>query len=154
MGSFWTWLNTPPGMGEVLDPFGLFCLLLLVPGFVVSAYLAGPGAHRLAKDPVQLAGVRYWASIGLWVFGAGLFFFGARVMQINPLSFGEPKWLLCSILVIVFAAARCLDWWRTDYPAELSRRIPVDTVYPPTDPESRVSSARARQTIPEKAVRG
>jgi hypothetical protein len=153
MGSFWTWLNTPPVMSEVLDPFGLFCLLLLVPGFVVSAYLAGPGAHRLAKDPVQLAGVRYWASIGLWVFGAGLFFFGARVMQINPLSFGEPKWLLCSIIVIVFAAARCLDWWRTDYPAKRARCVPADTVYPLTDPKSHVSSARPRQTISETIVR-
>jgi hypothetical protein len=154
MGSFWTWLNTPPEFGEVLDPFGLFCLLLLVPGFVVSAYLAGPGAHQLAKDPVQLAGVRYWASIGLWVFGAGLFFFGVRVMQINPLSFGEPKWLLSSIVAIVFAAARCLDWWRTDYPAELSRRVPAGTVYPLTDLGSRVSSAPARQTTPETTVRG
>lgn len=154
MGSFWTWLNTPPEFGEVLDPFGLFCLLLLVPGFVVSAYLAGPGAHRLAKDPVQLAGVRYWASIGLWVFGAGLFFFGVRVMQINPLSFGEPKWLLGSIVAIVFAAARCLDWCRTDYPAERSRRAPADTVYPLTDLGSRVSSSAARQTTPETTVRG
>ena len=141
-------------MSEVLDPFGLFCLLLLVPGFVVSAYLAGPGAHRLAKDPVQLAGVRYWASIGLWVFGAGLFFFGVRVMQINPLSFGEPKWLLGSIVAIVFAAARCLDWWRTDYPAELSRRVPAETVYPLADLGRHVSSAPARQSTPETTVRG
>jgi hypothetical protein len=80
MGSFWTWLNTPPDKVDVLDPFGLFCLVLLVPGFVISAYLAGPGADQLARDLVQLARVRYWATIGLWVFGAGLFFFGARVM--------------------------------------------------------------------------
>ena len=153
MGSFWTWLNTPPGKGEVLDPFGLFCLLLLVPGFVVSAYLAGPGAHRLAKDPVQLAGVRYWASIGLWVFGAGLFFFGARLMQINPLSFGEPKWLLGSVVAVLFAAARCLDWWHTDYAAQLARRVHADTMYPRADLENRVSSAPSSQTIPETTVR-
>jgi hypothetical protein len=153
MESLWTWLNTPPGKDEVLDLFGLSCLLLLVPGFVVSAYLAGPGAHRLAKDPVQFAGVMYWASVGLWMFGAGLVFFGARLMQINPLSLGEPKWLLGSVVAVVFAAARCLDWWHTDYPAELSRLAPADTVYPLTDSESRVSSARARRTIPETAVR-
>jgi hypothetical protein len=153
MGSFWTWLNTPPEFTEILDPFGVFCLVLLVPGFVVSAYLAGPGAHRLAKDPVQLTGVRYWASIGLWVFGAGLFFFGVRVMQINPLSFGEPKWLLGCIVAILFAAARCLDWWRTDNPAELSRLVAADTVYPVIDSESRVNSAPSRRTIPETAVR-
>ena len=149
MGSFWTWLNTPPDKVDVLDPFGLFCLVLLVPGFVISAYLAGPGADQLARDLVQLARVRYWATIGLWVFGAGLFFFGARVMQINPLSFGEPKWLVGCVVAILFAAARCVDWLRPDYPAELARRIPADTAYPRVDLGSQVSGAPAGQTIPQ-----
>lgn len=153
MESLWTWLSTPPGKDEVLDLFGVFCLLLLVPGFVVSAYLAGPGADRVARDSVQLAGVRHWASIGLWVFGAGLFFFGIRVMQINPLSFGQPIWLLGSILAVCFAAARCVGWWRTDYPAEVSRRLTADTSHPVTDLGSRVSRAPTRQTIPETTVR-
>lgn len=114
MEPLWTWLSTPPAKGEVLDALGLFSFLLFAPGFVVSAYLRGPGAGRLAKDPVQLAGVRYWASIGQWVFGAGLFFFGARVIQINPLSFAEPKWLLASIVAVIFASVRCVERWRTD----------------------------------------
>jgi hypothetical protein len=154
MESLWTWLSTPPGMGEVLDPFGVFCLLLLVPGFAISAYFAGPGADRLAKDPIQLAGVKYCASIGLWAFGAGLFFFGARVMQINPLSFGEPKWLLGSVVAIVFAAARCVDWWRTEYPAVLSRSFAAHTAHPLVDHGSRVSNAPARRTVQETTVRG
>ena len=66
------------------------------------------------------------------MFGAGLFFFGARVMQINPLSFGEPKWLVGSVVAVI-AAARCVDWWRTDYPAELARRVSAETLYPLTD---------------------
>jgi len=153
METLWNWLSTPPGKEEVLDLFGVICLLLFVPGFVVSAYLAGPGADRLAKDPVQLAGARYCASIGLWVFGAGLFFFGARVMQINPLSFGEPKWLLASIIAVIFAAARCIDWWRTEYRAERARRVPADTIYPLADLGSQVSGASARQATPESTVR-
>jgi hypothetical protein len=152
--SLWTWLSTPPSKGEVLDPFGVFCLLLLVPGFVISAYLAGPGANRLAKDSVQLAGVKYCASIGLWVFGAGLFFFGVRVMQINPLSFGEPKWLHGSVVAIVVAAVRCVDWWRTEYPAVLSRSVTADNAHPLVDPGRRVSNAPARQTVPETTIRG
>ena len=123
MESLAIWLSTPPSKDEVLDPFGAFCLLLLVPGFAVSAYLAGPGADRIAKNPIQLAGIWHWASIGSWVFGAGLFFFGARAMQINPLSFGQPIWLLGSIVAVVIAAARCVDWWRTVYPAKLARRF-------------------------------
>src|SRR4029434_7456509 len=102
MESLWTWLSTPPGKNEVLDLFGTLCVLLFAPGFVLSAYLTGPGADRWAKDPIQFVGLRYWATIGLWVFGAGLFFIGVRVLQINPLSFGAPIWLIVSILAVVF----------------------------------------------------
>jgi hypothetical protein len=154
MESLWTWLSTPPAKGEVLDALGVFSILLFAPGFVVSAYFAGSGAGRLAKDAVQVAGIRYCASIGLWVFGAGPFFFGARIMQINPLSFGEPKWLVGSIAVVILAGARCVEWWRTDYPAELERRVSADTVYPLSDLASRVSGAPARpQKMPEAIVR-
>src|SRR5829696_7952636 len=76
MEQLWTWLSTPPAMGDVLDLFGALYLLLFAPGYLLSAYLAGPGADRLAKDPLQLAGIKHWASTSLWVFGAGLFFFG------------------------------------------------------------------------------
>jgi hypothetical protein len=153
MEPLWTWLSTPPPKGDVLDLFGAFSLLLFAPGFVLSAYLAGTGANRLGKDPVQLAGIRHWASIGLWVFGAGLFFFGVRVLQINPLWFGAPVWLLGSIVAVIFATARCLDWWRTVYPAELSRRFTADSIYPHSDLGCRVSSTSPRQTIPETTVR-
>jgi hypothetical protein len=152
MESLWTWLSTSPNKGEVLNAFGVFSLLVFAPGFVASAYLAGTGADRLAKDPVQLAGIRYCASIGLWVFGAGLFFLGVRVMEINPLSFGEPKWLVGSIVAVIFAAARCLDWWRTEYPAELARRVSADTLYPLSDLGTGISSAPARQAMPETIV--
>jgi hypothetical protein len=153
MESLWSWLSTPPATGEVLDAFGVFSLFLFAPGFLVSAYFAGPGADRLAKDPVQLAGIRYWASIGLWVFGGGLFFFGARVIQINPLSFGEPKWLLASIVVAILTAARCVDWWRTEYPAELERRDATESLYSIADLGSRVSSGPARQSVPKTIAR-
>lgn len=153
MESLWTWLSMPPDKGEVLDAFGVFSLLLFAPGFVVSAYLSGPGADRLAKDPVQLAGIRYCASLGLWAFGAGLFFIGARAMQINPLSFGERKWLVGSMVAVIFAAGRCVDWWRTDYPAELARRVSAETKYPITDFGSRMTSAPARQSLPETIAR-
>ena len=153
MEPLWTWLNTPPDKGAVLDAVALLSLLLFAPGFVVSAYFSGPGADRLAKDPVQLAGIRYWASIGLWAFGVGLFFLGTRAMQINPLSFGEPKWLVASIVAVLFAAARCVDWWRTDYPEELAHRVSAETLYPLSDFGSRVSSAPARQSLSETIAR-
>src|SRR5215216_7693458 len=153
MESHWTWLGTPPGKDDVFDLFGVVCLLLFVPGFVISAFMAGSGADRVAKDGVQLAGIKHWASIGLWVFGAGLFFFGARVLQINPLWFGAPIWLLGSIVAVIFAAVRCLDWWRTVYPAELARRSIPDGIYPLPDLETRRGNSSARQTLPKTTVR-
>jgi len=74
-------------------------------------------------------------------------------MQINPLSFGEPKWLVGTIVAVIFAAARCVDWWRTDYPAELARRVSAETMYPLPDFGSRISSAPARQSLPETIAR-
>jgi hypothetical protein len=74
-------------------------------------------------------------------------------MQINPLSFGEPKWLVGSVVTVIFAAARCVDWWRTDYPAELARRVSAKTTYPITDFGSRVSSVPARHPLPETIAR-
>jgi hypothetical protein len=97
--------------------------------------------------------MRHWASIGLSVFGAGLFFFGVRVLQVNPLSFGEPKWLLGSLVVILFTAARCIEWWRTEYPAKLVHRLPEETISPLADLGSRASSAPAGHTTSEATVR-
>jgi hypothetical protein len=153
MESLWTWLSTTPGKNEVLDLFGTLCVLLFAPGFVLSAYLTGPGADRWAKDPIQFAGIRYWATIELWVFGAGLFFIGVRVLQINPLSFGAPIWLIVSILAVVFAATRCVDWWLTVYPAERGRHFTVEAIHPIAELGSRVSNPASRQTIPDSTVR-
>jgi hypothetical protein len=153
MEPLWTWLSTPAAKDDVLDLFGVVCLLLFAPGYLLSAYLAGPGADRLSKDPVQLAGIREWASIGLWVFGAGLFFFGARALQINPLWIGAPIWLVGSIVAVIFAAVRCLDWWRTVYPEERARRSIPDGIYPLPDLETRRGNSSARKTLPKTTVR-
>jgi hypothetical protein len=153
MEPFWTWLSTAPAKGEVLDLFAALCLLLFAPGFVLSAYFVGPGADRLGKDPVQLAGIKHWASIGVWVFGTGLFFFGVRILQINPLSFGAPIWLLVSVLSVVFVTTRCLDWWLSVYPVERGRRFTTETDYPLSELGSRVGNPPSKQTIPESAVR-
>lgn len=130
MESVWAWLTTPPAMGEILGPFAAVYLVVFAPGFVVSAYLAGPGAERLARTPVQFVGVSHWATVGLWVFGPGLFFFGVRTLQTNPLSFGEPIRLVGSVIASIVAAVRCAGWWRTVYPARLALRAPGDPLIP------------------------
>ena len=129
MESLWFWLTTPPVLGEILNVFGAVYFAVFTVGFVVSAYLAGPAANQMSRNPLYVDGVRLWATVGLCVTGPGLFFFGVRALQINPLSFGQPIWLVTSVLALFVAAVRCADWWRKDYPAVRQSRDPD---HPPT----------------------
>jgi hypothetical protein len=110
---------TPPDASAVLTPLAAVFLAVFAVGFLVSAHVTGPAAVGIARNPVQLHGFRHWGGIGLWVFGAGLFFFAMRAFQINPLTLGAPFWLLLSAFALVIYAVRCLHWWRTTYPAQL-----------------------------------
>ena len=148
MEPLWIWLNTTPAAGEVLNPFGAVYLVVFAIGFLISAYFAGPGAQRVLYNPVQQAGIGHWATVGLWVFGLGLFFFGIRAMQFNPLSFGEPIWLVASVVAAIVAAARCVDWWRTTYPLEVARHAPENA------PVFRLDPALAADTAPARPTRG
>jgi hypothetical protein len=120
MTGVWTWLITPPATDSVLDLFGIVYLIVFAAGFVVCAYASGPGAAQVARNTVQLQGILQWANIGLAVFGTGLFFFGVRALQIDPLSFGSPIWMVAMVLVLVMAAVRCRSWWTTVYPSLLA----------------------------------
>src|SRR5690242_6282008 len=106
MTGVWNWLITPPATDSVLDLFGIVYLIVFAAGFVVCAYASGPGAAQVARNTGQLQGILQWANIGLAVFGAGLFFFGVRALQIDPLSFGSPIWMVAMVLVLVMAAVR------------------------------------------------
>ncbi|MFN8590024.1 MAG: hypothetical protein U0031_01095 [Thermomicrobiales bacterium] len=120
MSELWTWLNTPPTYDQVLQPFGALYLIVFAVGFGGSAWLSGDGATRIGRNPAHIAGLRHWSQVGLWIFGPGLFFFGVGALQINPLSFGEPIWLVGSVIALVIAGYRCLRWWQTVYPRELA----------------------------------
>jgi hypothetical protein len=110
----WNWLITPPGANSVFDPFGAAFFVVFSIGFVASSYLLGPGAGLIAKNASQLAGLKRWATIGLSLFGTGLFFFGVRALQINPLWFGAPVWMVMCVVALIIAANRCFNWWRTE----------------------------------------
>ncbi len=120
MAEFWIWLNTAPTADQVLDPFAVVYLVIFGAGFVASAYLNGPAAAPLSPNAFHREGIVHWSHVGLWIFGPGLFFFGVRALQINPLSMGEPIWLVSSIVAAAIAGIRCVRWWRKTYPALLA----------------------------------
>ena len=55
----------------------------------------------------------------LSVFGIGLFFFGIRVLQINPFGFGMRIWLWMSFLAAVLMTVYFVYYLRTVYRDEL-----------------------------------
>jgi hypothetical protein len=95
----------PPPEDVVTLPVAIFALLCLV-GFVASVLLTREDAVSVAArvgDPVV---VRRHADVLSWLFGAGLFFLGIRLLQVNPLAFGAPIWLLVCVMAIVGYAWR------------------------------------------------
>ena len=112
MDALWRWLTTPPTYEGALDAFGAAYLLVFAAGFVVSAYVSGPDANRFTGNSIRPEDARHWAMVGLGVFGIGLFFFAVRALQIDPLSFGEPIWMVGCVIALVVALVRFTIWLR------------------------------------------
>lgn len=130
MQSLWTWLNTPPTLENVLDPFTLAYAALFTAGFLVSAYITGPAGRTLARDARKAHAIQHWSVVGLWLFAPGLFFLAIRLLQINPLSFGEPIWLVGSLIALLIGATRFTAWRRNEYPTSATSSQPQETPEP------------------------
>ncbi len=101
----WDYLTTPPASADVLDPFTIFYVAVMLVGFVGAAYIyyrpwTKPFGRYFRRRAVMKA-----CGIAMWVFGAGLFFFLIRLLQINPMSLGEPIWMWLSLLAVIGMAA-------------------------------------------------
>jgi len=115
----WDYLTTVPGTDEVFGPLALVFLVVFGVGFVASIVLSNDGARRYVAHPLKRRAIRRGSSIAMTVFGVGLFFFGIRVLQINPFSFGMRLWLWLSLLVAVIMVAYFAYYLRTAYPVAL-----------------------------------
>lgn len=107
----WTYQTTPPASDDVFDVFTILYLVVFLVGFVVSAYLY----YRPSTKPVgklfRRKSVLKATGAAMWVFGVGLFFFLIRILQIDPLSFGEPIWMWLSVLALIgFCVIVGLNW--------------------------------------------
>jgi hypothetical protein len=102
----WDYLTTPPASNDVLDAVTIVFLALFLVGFVVAAYVYYRPWTRPFGRLFRRRAVMKVCNIAMWIFGAGLFFFLIRLLQINPITFGEPIWLWLSFL----AALGLLAW--------------------------------------------
>lgn len=144
-------MTTLPRPDEVFDPFGVACLIIFGVGFLVAIVLYNDGGRRFAEHPVHRRLMRKAGSIGTIVFGAGLFFCGVRVLQINPFTFGLPIWLWLSLLAVVGWALYVAYYARSIAPSEIERfdqqRLKQRYLRPAT------AGATARRPPPSRAAR-
>jgi threonine/homoserine/homoserine lactone efflux protein len=114
----WGYMTTPPGPGKVFDTFGIAFLIVFGLGFLVSLILTNDGARSFVKHPVARRVIRRFAGIGVTIFGAGLFFFGIRILEINPFTFGLPIWLWLCVLAALVMLLYFVYYARRVYPSQ------------------------------------
>ena len=115
----WDYLTTVPGTNEVFGPFAIVYLIVFGLGFVAAVFFYNDGARRYTDHALKRRTLRRGGAIAMIVFGIGLFFFGIRVLQINPLSFGMRLWLWLSFLAAAVMFAWFAYYLRTVYPDAL-----------------------------------
>ena len=109
----WDYLSTVPGQNEVWGPFAILYIAIYGIGFVVSVVLYNGGGRSLFPNHVMYRMLKRWSSWALLVFGAGLFFFVVRALQINPFTFAMRFWMWVTVLgLVALAALVALDFQR------------------------------------------
>ena len=109
----WGYLTSEPASSDVFDAFTIVYLVVFLGGFVVSAYLNSHPWTKPFGRMFRRKAVRKAAGLAMWVFGVGLFFFLIRLLQINPLTFGEPLWMWLSVVALIAMIAWIVFSWST-----------------------------------------
>lgn len=151
----WDYLTTVPETNEVFGPLAVAFLVVFGIGFVVAVFLYNDGAKRYIGHPVKRRAIRRGAGIATAVFGGGLFFFGIRVLQINPFTFGMRLWLWLSLLAALVMTAYFVYYARIVYPAQLrayEARQRKQQYLKPAAGTGRRAATRAAGTRPQPAT--
>src|SRR5579884_1708089 len=115
----WSYITSMPGPNDVFDVFGIVFLAFFSVGFLASIFFYNDGARLITRHTVKRRTMRRGSGIAMAVFAIGLFFFGIRILQINPLSFGLSLWLWLSLLAALAMLAYFAYYLRTVYKEEL-----------------------------------
>lgn len=101
----WGNLTSVPDSGDVLNTFTIVSLIVFSVVFLAAGVLsARPGTPPIGTHYSRRFIKRATAILG-WAAGIGLFFLLIRLLQINPISFGTPLWIVLSWLLLIGAAA-------------------------------------------------
>ncbi len=109
----WDYLSTVPGQNEVWGPFAVLYISIYALGFAASVVLYNGGGRSIFPNHVMYRMLKRWSSWALLVFGAGLFFFVIRALQINPFTFAMRFWMWATVLgLVALTALIALDFQR------------------------------------------
>jgi hypothetical protein len=119
-GDLWTALFSPPPPEDVVGPFWLLYLLVFAAGFGLSIVAEGDGLVRVLPHPDVRRVLAGYAPMSAALFGSGLFFFGVRTLQIDPLRFAAPIWLVLSLIAVTIYLAFVGSRLRREVPAAIT----------------------------------
>ena len=109
----WDYLSTVPGQNEVWGPFAILYVAIYALGFALSVVLYNGGGRSIFPNHVMYRMIKRRSSWALLVFGAGLFFFVVRALQINPFTFAMRFWMWVTVLgLVALAALVAIDFQR------------------------------------------
>jgi len=116
----WEYLKVVPGPNEVFGPLAILYLAIFVIGFIFSLVIYNNQGKQLFCNPAMFNLFRRWSGWASFVFGAGLFFFLIRALQINPFTFAMRFWMWVTLagLGVIFVLM-ILDY-RKNYKRELA----------------------------------
>ncbi len=115
----WDYLSTVPGPNEVFGPLAILYLIVFVAGFVVSLLIYNNQGKQLFPNPVAFRIVRHWAGWALVAFGAGIFFFLIRALQINPFTFAMRFWMWVTVLAVGVITVLIMIDFKRKYAADM-----------------------------------
>jgi hypothetical protein len=116
----WDYLSTVPGPNEVFGPLAILYLVAFIAGFAVSLAVYNNQGKKLFPNPVMFRLVRHWAGWASVVFGAGIFFFLIRALQINPFTFAMRFWMWVTVLALLGLALLLAIDIKRRYKAEVA----------------------------------
>jgi cytochrome c biogenesis protein CcdA len=116
----WDYLSTVPGPNEAFGPLAIIYLAIFAAGFAFSLMVYNNQGKRVFPNPVMFRIFRRWAGWASFVFGAGIFFFLIRALQINPFSFAMRFWMWMTLLALVVILVLLLIDIKRRYQVELA----------------------------------
>lgn len=112
----WDYLTTVPGSDDTFGPLSTAYLIVFGLGLLGSIVLYNRPAILSSRHLLRRSTTRTWATIFMWIFVIGFFFFAIRWLQINPFGFGQRIWMYLSALAVVVGGLLMISQIRISSP--------------------------------------